>query len=134
VSQKKTVVLVGHCGPDSWALKSAVGSVVPGVEIVSADSTRELDAVLARADLLLVNRVLDGRFGGIGGIDLIRSLGERAGRAMLISNFPEAQREAETMGALPGFGKSEMYAERTRARLRAALRMEPQGSADSTRI
>jgi two-component system chemotaxis response regulator CheY len=130
---KKTVVLVGHCGPDSWALKSAIGSAVPGVEILSADTSRELDAVLGRADLLLINRVLDGGFKGLGGIELIQSLRGHP-KAMLISNYPDAQEVAEAAGAIPGFGKSEMYAERTRSRLRAALGLDVQGSVDSTRI
>ena len=117
-----TVVLVGHCGPDSWALKSAVGSAIPGAKIESANRQRELEEVVARADLLLVNRQLDGAFDVDTGAELIRAVRASQGpKAMLISNYPEAQAEAEAAGALPGFGKTEMYAAETKRRLRAAL-------------
>jgi two-component system, chemotaxis family, chemotaxis protein CheY len=120
-----TVVLVGHCGPDSWALKSAVGSAIPGARVVSANDQPELERAMETADLLLVNRQLDGAFDADSGADLIRAIRAAKGPgAMLISNFPEAQAEAEAAGALPGFGKTAMYAAETKRRLRAALGLE----------
>lgn len=118
----KRVVLVGHCGPDSFALRSAIRSALPGAEVEFANDPEALETELGRADLLLVNRVLDGRFPTHGGIELIQNLaaGERP-VAMLISNFPEAQAAAEAVGAAPGFGKAEMYTEQTRQRLREAV-------------
>ncbi len=123
MSKNGTIVLVGHCGPDSWALKSAIGSAVPGATIIAADSNEELEESLEDAALLLVNRVLDGRFDEPGGVDLIRRLGAggRGPKTMLVSNYGEAQREAEAAGALPGFGKKEMYAAATREKLLRAL-------------
>jgi hypothetical protein len=120
------VVLVGHCGPDSYALRSAVARFVPGAEVVFAHHARALDEELSRADLLLINRTLDGDYDDAGGIELIHRLRARGAakpRLMLVSNYSEAQAQAEMAGAAPGFGKREMNAESTRERLRAALGM-----------
>jgi hypothetical protein len=118
-----TVLLVGHCGPDSYSLKNAVSRALPGVTILSADDGEALDANLGRADLLLINRVLLGYFENESGIDLIARLAQTPGapRTMLISNYADAQAAAESAGALPGFGKKDIYAEETTRRLRAAM-------------
>lgn len=118
---KKKVVLVGHCGPDSYALRSAVGAAAPGVEVVFANDDQELAKVEGSASLLLVNRVLDGDFADTSGMSLIGRLAARGARVMLVSNFPEAQAEAEKAGALPGFGKKTMYAAETKVRIERAL-------------
>jgi CheY-like chemotaxis protein len=74
-------------------------------------------------DLVLVNRVSD--LDEAPGIDLIRSVKAESGLAdlpvMLVSNYPEAQEEAKALGALPGFGKSDLTSATTRARLEAIL-------------
>jgi hypothetical protein len=61
------------------------------------------------ADLLLINRVLDGDFEDESGIELIGRLAamkERTASLMLISNFADSQQQATAAGALPGFGKA----------------------------
>lgn len=119
---KKRIALVGHCGPDSYALRSAVGRFVPEADVVFARDEATLEAEVQRADLLLVNRHLDGEFGEPSGIHLIQRLhGAGRARTMLVSNFSEAQAKAEAAGAAPGFGKREMNAEATREKLRGAL-------------
>lgn len=118
---KKRVVLVGHCGPDSYALRSAVGAAAVGAEVVFANDEAELERQMAGASLLLVNRVLDGGFEDNGGIELIRRLAATGARVMLVSNFEDAQAEAERAGALPGFGKRTMYAAETKERITRAL-------------
>lgn len=120
------VVLVGHCVPDSYMLKTAVQRAVPGATILAVNSSEELDAVAGDSDLLLVNRVLDGYFRAGGGVELIRQLaGGRGGsptpRIILISNIEIAQNEAREAGALPGFGKSELYSDLARSRLLAGV-------------
>src|SRR3954470_1596899 len=74
-------------------------------------------------DLALVNRVSD--LDGARGLDLIRSIKAEPGLAgvpvMLVSNYPEAQAEAEALGALPGFGKAELTSKETRERLESVL-------------
>ena len=118
---KKKVVLVGHCGPDSYALKSAVSAAANGAEVVFAQDEAELAAHGKGAALLLVNRVLDGGFEDDSGIALIGKLAAAGARVMLVSNFTDAQAEAEKAGALPGFGKKTMYAAETKERIAKAL-------------
>jgi two-component system, chemotaxis family, chemotaxis protein CheY len=119
-TSKMKVVLVGHCGPDAYALRSAVRTALPEVEFVTANDEAELAKAREGADLLLVNRVLDGDF-DTGGIELVGKLAAAGARVMLISNYADAQAEAERAGALPGFGKTTMYSEEAKLRLRAAL-------------
>ncbi len=119
------IALVGHCGPDSFMLRSCVERAVDGAEIHMLKSDRAVEESAADMDLLLVNRVLDGDFRNASGIDLIRSLRERMGDGapamMLVSNYAEAQDEALRVGALPGFGKSELYDEQTLEKIRSAI-------------
>ncbi|MBX2852409.1 MAG: hypothetical protein KTR15_11770 [Phycisphaeraceae bacterium] len=105
------VALVGHCGFDSGSLARFASAVAPGAEVVRINDQRSLDGLPSRGLLLLVNRVLDGRFDvGGSGIELIKTLSSKtdSGPAMLVSNYEDAQQEAEAAGALPGFGKSQI--------------------------
>ncbi len=114
------VLLVGHCRPDQFMLRSAIEGVVDGAEIVMANDS----GAVGEADsgtLYLVNRVLDGSFPSTDGIALVESLAAGGGRAMLISNLPEALAESESRGGLPGFGKSELRSDRMRSALEAAI-------------
>ncbi|MEM9021939.1 MAG: hypothetical protein AAGC44_15395 [Planctomycetota bacterium] len=106
--QNHTILLVGHCGFDSGSLKSLAQSAVPGSTVARINDDASLQQRLAEADLLLVNRVLDGRFACGSGVELIRGLAERpaAPPMMLVSNYEEAQAQAVEAGARAGFGKS----------------------------
>jgi CheY-like chemotaxis protein len=119
------IVLVGHCGPDAFMLRSAVGRAVSGASVEMVSDRVALDRAKEGAAVLLVNRVLDGEFDGLGGIELIRELAsarESGGPAiMLVSNLPEAQAEAEEAGAAPGFGKKDANSELARRRLAQAI-------------
>ena len=92
------IILVGHCGPDSYALRSAVSRAVPGAVVTFANDEAELQAALPTADLLLVNRLLEGGYAHTTGADLIRAVAAsestKKPATMLVSNFPEAQAEA----------------------------------------
>jgi hypothetical protein len=122
VSDSRMILLVGHCGPDSWALKTAVSRIVPGSEVVLVNDDRALEKKLPGSTLVLVNRVLDGSFTASSGIELIGRLSAQAGpRCMLISNFPDAQAEAVLAGAVHGFGKAEMYSARAKELILGAL-------------
>lgn len=116
-----TVVLVGHCGFDQGSLNRTISTVLPGVEVKSANDSADLSPYARPDALLLVNRVLDGRFDAGTGVDLIRQLADRqpAPKMMLISNYPDAQAQAVEAGALPGFGKSEMGSPETAEKLKA---------------
>ncbi len=115
-----TIVLVGHCGPDTFMLRNAAGRFTPDAAVIEAKSNAAAEAALQPGALLLVNRVLDGDFPDDRGIELIRDLARRANgaRLMLISNFEDAQTQAVAAGAEPGFGKADLYEASTGARMR----------------
>lgn len=115
------VLLVGHCMPDGYALKSAVRRALGDPVIVLVNDDGELRKQMPGARLVLVNRVLDGEFPDADGVELIRRIAPMGARAMLISNFPEAQEGAAAAGGLRGFGKSAMNSEATASALRAAV-------------
>lgn len=117
------IALVGHCGPDSFAIRSAVQAMVPGADVRFVNDTPGAMRAAADGELLLVNRVLDGDFTSTSGLELIRAVvgSGAAGRTMLVSNFADAQQEAESAGALPGFGKGQLYSAAMRERIAAAL-------------
>jgi hypothetical protein len=120
----KKIVLVGHCGPDSSFLRITVGKAYPGAKVVSADDDATLGKHLGDGvDLLLLNRQLDYGFHEDEGVALLKRL--RAIypnlKAMLVSNYPDAQAAAVAEGALPGFGKRELTQPKVAAMIREAL-------------
>jgi DNA-binding NarL/FixJ family response regulator len=123
----KKVVLVGHCGPDSSYLRMTIKKAVPDVEILAADDSEELSRVLEKndPDLLLFNRELGYGFSPNMGVDAIRALNPAQSKfkMILVSNYADAQQAAETVGALPGFGKRELGTPRVVEILRSALDM-----------
>jgi len=124
MSEQIEIALVGHCGPDAFALQSAVMGFVPGAVLHRLNSKAELDAKMGDLSLLLVNRVLDGGFDSDSGIELIRGLGQGSPTAMLISNFAESLEESVGAGAVMGFGKSGMRSAAAEAALKRALGIE----------
>lgn len=120
----KKVILVGHCGPDSSYLRMTVQKALSDVSVIMADDDQDLQKFIrAGVDLLLVNRTLDYGFACEGGAELIKHLrmDHPDLRAMLVSNYPEAQAEAIAAGALPGFGKRELGSPRVGQILREAV-------------
>ncbi|MEO0476651.1 MAG: hypothetical protein AAF085_11885 [Planctomycetota bacterium] len=118
------IALVGHCGFDSGSLARFASDAAPDAEVIRINDQQALNESSGVSTLLLVNRVLDGRFDvGRSGIELIKTIAELpdAGPMMLVSNYADAQEEAEAMGALPGFGKSEMADATTRQRIANAI-------------
>src|SRR5258705_4562967 len=92
----KRVVLVGHCRPDAFMLKTVIQRAAPDavVEMVNDDA----GVAAARADLLLVNRALDGEFKAETGADLLKHLaasGKPAPPMMLVSKFEQVQVQTE---------------------------------------
>jgi len=125
------VLSVGQCALDHGRIQRYLEKSF-GAEVRDASTFDEALTAL-RADryhLVLVNRISD--LEGAPGHDLIRSLKTEPDLAdvpvMLVSNYPEAQKEAQALGALPGFGKSELTSESTRARLGAILGVSPSRS------
>ncbi|MEE9130494.1 MAG: hypothetical protein V3T84_10795 [Phycisphaerales bacterium] len=123
MSNTKTVVLVGHCGPDMFMLKTAVGRALPGASIVSVNDDDALSEYRTPEVLLLVNRELDGSFDSRSGIELIKQMIQQDNPpvVMLISNHEDAQREAIAAGATLGFGKTQLYDKSTMDILTGAM-------------
>ncbi|HEV7279078.1 MAG TPA: response regulator [Pirellulaceae bacterium] len=125
---KPTVLCVGNCGFDQSTLNSYLLSRFDAT-VLTADRAADADSVLGKreVDLVLVNRVFDRD--GDSGIDWIRrrfgeegaAAGSRPIRAMLISGYEDAQREAVRAGAVPGFGKSDLRSNLAGERIAAAL-------------
>jgi hypothetical protein len=101
-------------------LGTAVRRAAPDAAIVSVNHQRDLDEHLHSNAVLLVNRVLDGAFNVADGHELIRVVLQRPRppEMVLISNYEDAQDEAVRLGAIRGFGKTELYAPATMALLR----------------
>ena len=83
-----------------------------GAEVARANTVGEALVTLRAGnfDLVLVNRVLD--IDGTSGLDVIQAIKAEPKLAgiplMLVSNYHDAQTEAQTLGALPGFGKTDL--------------------------
>ena len=123
MSNTRTIVLVGHCSPDMFMLKSAIGRAAADSPIVTVNDAKSLEEYLNNESVLLVNRELDGSFNTKSGIELIAQITKQESSpiAMLISNYEEAQTEAVAAGARQGFGKTELYDESTADALRDAV-------------
>ena len=131
MSMPKTVVLAGHCGPDSAYLKMTVKKAIGDVHIVSADDSRELTTAFEKSppDLILFNRELGYGFEPSTGVGMIAQLRRTYPnlKMILVSNFEEAQLAAEQAGALPGFAKRELGTSRVGQVRREALGMQTAG-------
>ncbi|WP_435021636.1 response regulator [Tundrisphaera sp. TA3] len=110
---KPRILDVGQCSYDHGSISRHL-SAAYGAEVARAQSAAEaLKAAKGGGfDLILINRQLDRD--GSPGVDVIRALKADPDLAdvpvMLVSNFPEAQAEAQALGALPGFGKADLRA------------------------
>ena len=123
-SIKKTIALVGHCGPDSSFLRMAISGAVPGAKVLMADSESELDGVLGQTpDLLLFNRVMESGFEERDGVALLKRVKEAkpGQKVLMVSNFAETQTAAEEAGALPGFGKRDVGSAKAKQRIAEAV-------------
>jgi CheY-like chemotaxis protein len=108
----RRVLSVGQCGVDSGAIAHRLRKDFDA-EVVAADTHGEaLQALRAGGpfDLVLVNRVGDSD--GAPGLELIRKVKAEPALAavpiMLVSDYPDAQKQAAELGAVPGFGKSQL--------------------------
>jgi two-component system chemotaxis response regulator CheY len=117
----KRILSIGQCGADHAALARTFQREF-GASIVPADSAAEaLDALQQQPfDLVLVNRILD--VDGASGMDIIRQIKAASPTpVMLVSNHEDAQREAQQVGAAPGFGKAALGQPHMLARVRSLL-------------
>lgn len=128
------ILLVGHCAVDSRLLERFVRSAVPEAEVRSVHGRGELDSQSSSGDVLLVNRVLDGRFDASSGAELIGEMRRSAAApvALLVSNRADAQAAALKAGAEPGFGKNELDSPTAAERLRDAVAKATQSTGAGT--
>ena len=121
--QPTTVALVGHCGFDSGSLRRMATTAFPDAKVTMVSDDDTLQKLRNPQTLLLVNRVLDGRFSAATGVELIAAqcAGDAAPQAMLVSNYADAQQSALDAGALPGFGKNDVSDPGILDRLRTAF-------------
>ena len=126
----KRVVLVGHCGFDSSAIQRTVEKALPDVAVGMAHNQNQLEQSADGGSLLLINRVLDGRFNTTSCYEMIEELAGREDppKMMLVSNYDDAQRQAEQAGAMPGFGKNQLGSPELAEKLRAAVSQPTQSS------
>ncbi|MEQ9617339.1 MAG: hypothetical protein RLN60_04815 [Phycisphaerales bacterium] len=120
-AETKRVGLVGHCMADTARLRGFILETLgEATDVVAIRDDAQLDA--DASDVLLVNRILDGRFSAPNGLSLIKQIRRRdeTRTAMLISNYADAQAEAERAGATPGFGKRQIGTDDAADRLRGA--------------
>jgi DNA-binding NarL/FixJ family response regulator len=123
----KRVLSVGQCFADHSNLSATLQRAFDA-EVVGAASASEALAKLRSEPfaLVLVNRIFDAD--GASGIELIRALkGDTALSpmpVMLVSNYDDAQEEATTAGAMPGFGKATLGQAAMLARLAPYLKTE----------
>jgi hypothetical protein len=104
----KRILLVGHCGVDGPRMQREICNFLDEADVLRINSDDDLTrAVDEGADLLLINREPIG-FEPKTGKDLVRELHGRYPdtKLMLVSDYDDAQGEAEEAGAMPGFGKS----------------------------
>lgn len=108
----KQVLSVGNCGSDNARLSQRLSAWF-NVEITTAADHRTALAMARERpfDLVLINRVFDAT--GESGLDLIAEMKKSPELAaipvMLISNYPEYQRQAVELGAVVGFGKNDLH-------------------------
>ena len=116
----KRILDVGNCDPDHSFISGALAQLE--ADLVRVHSAQEAMEQLDQGafDLVIVNRLFD-RDGG-SGLELIEAINARnaAPQTMLISNYDDAQQQAQEKGALRGFGKAESR-DAIRERVEAAL-------------
>jgi PleD family two-component response regulator len=112
---KKRVLDVGQCNPDHAAIRSLMESFGAEVDRVALPSQAMAALQDQSYDLVVVNRKIDQDY--TDGTELIKMMkaNEQTSSVpvMLVSNLPEAQKEARSLGAEPGFGKDYLRARST---------------------
>lgn len=127
---KKRVLDVGQCPPDHNALKSFAEQA--GAEVTKVALPRDAMDLLRteKFDLVFVNRKIDADY--TDGTELIKMMkAEEQTKdipVMLISNYGDAQAEAVSLGAVPGFGKNDIGNPAALERIQSALFAETQSA------
>jgi two-component system, chemotaxis family, chemotaxis protein CheY len=120
----KRVLDVGNCSMDHGMVRAILERQYRA-EVVQAHGPDDALELLRQGkfDLVLVNRKLDADYSD--GLEIIKTIKADAKLAsvpcMLITNYADHQDAAIAAGAERGFGKKELAAPETHARLKAIL-------------
>ena len=123
IMANQKVLSVGQCGVDHPAIRRFLQHKFDA-DVVPADSADEAFAALRKQafDLVLVNRMFDMGGSGLEFIADLKADDALSGvPVMLVSDLPEAQRQAMELGAEPGFGKAALHRPETVERLAEVL-------------
>ena len=118
------IALVGHCGIDGPRIQAQISQILDNADVAMANDPDALSAVVDKGvDLLLFNRELGFGFDDEQGVDVMAELRESHPdvKMMLISDYPDAQKAAEKIGAVPGFGKADLGTPKVEKALKSAL-------------
>lgn len=113
---RNRVIDVGNCSADHSSLRCVVELL--NSDLVRAHTVPEALQLMREqpAKLVIVNRIMDRD--GSEGLELIRQAQQdeslKSVPIMLVSNYPDAQQAAISAGAVPGFGKSQLFTPETR--------------------
>lgn len=111
VDVKRKVLDVGQCNADNYRISELLQKHFDA----QVDRSHSLDEAIKSAtntayDLILINRLLDAD--GSAGMDVLSSLKSDPASAkipvMIVSNYQDAQDQAEKNGAMAGFGKANL--------------------------
>ena len=116
----KRVLEIGNCNLDHALLGVLLKRSFQANVVRAHDASEALAALRSGPfDLVLVNRILDRD--GSDGLELIQTIKASpefaATPVMMITNYPEHQERAVAAGAESGFGKAELQAAETHAKL-----------------
>jgi CheY-like chemotaxis protein len=120
----RRVLDVGNCALDHGCIRELIEENFDARVEQAHDADGALAALHHQTfDLVLVNRILDRDQSS--GLDLIRALKVtyelQHVPVILLSNYPDAQAQAEVAGAEPGFGKCDIVSAATLEKLRKFL-------------
>lgn len=120
----KRVLDIGNCSMDFGAISGMLRKQFAADVVQCHGPDDSLDALRhGKFDLVLVNRKLDQDYSD--GLDIIHAIKADPQIAdvpvMLVTNYAEFQEQAVAAGALPGFGKKQLYDDTTQERLSKLL-------------
>ncbi len=127
------IALIGHCGFDSSSLTRLAQQIAPDAQVLRVNKHKNLPDITHPKALWLVNRALDGQFDAADGIELITQINATPTppQLLLVSNFPDAQANAQAAGALPGFGKNDLNNSQLATRIAASITRKTEGAGSS---
>src|SRR4051794_6252722 len=118
------IALVGHCGVDGPRIEAQLNSIVESADVTMANDPDALARVVdGGVDLLLFNRELGFGFDDEEGVDVMAEVHREHPeiKLMLISDYADAQKAAQQVGALPGFGKADLGTSKVEKAIKNAL-------------